>query len=125
MIKALIAGILLAITTPTITTQDAGATFNISYDRGAIWSCVVYRMVEATESDKSNWPDGHYAPRSCGELDQHSTTFVEEWNLHIYDPKTGKPYNIEWDVYAEIQYPVNGKTDEFTTIETNRVRVTK
>lgn len=111
----------------TITTSDKGATFDVKFDRGAVWTCVVYRQVEPTvdptESDKANWPDGHYVPRSCGDLGIHSTSFVEKWNPYIKDPKTGLDYNVEWDVWAEIQYPIKGRTDDFTTIETNRVRV--
>lgn len=108
-------------TTPTISTTDKGATFKVTYPRGAIWTCVVFRMTEPTEADQVLWPGGYYAPRSCGPLDSHSTTFTEEWNPYIRDPQTNKDYDADWDVYAEIQYP--NKDGGFREVETNRVRV--
>jgi hypothetical protein len=124
MLKSLILALaLLAQTAPTIKWMEARKEFLVQYPAGAAWACVVFRMVEATETDNENWPDGHYAPRSCGEVSPTSTYFLEAWSPYIKDPKTGKDYNVEWDVYTIIQYPEKGRTDAFTEVETNKVRV--
>lgn len=123
MLLSLLLTLFAAVSTPTISTPDKGDTFKVTFDRGAVWSCVVFRMVKPTEKDKTLWPDGHYAPRSCGPVDVHDTTFTEPWNPYIHDPQTGKPYNVEWDVYVEVQYP--GPNNTFPAVESNRVRVTK
>jgi hypothetical protein len=109
---------------PTIVTKDNGDTYTVTFDRGAIFSCVVFRMTEPTEPDRVQWPDGHYAPRTCLMLDDSDvTSYVEEFSPYIFNPQTGQPYNAEWDVYAELQYPTG--RNSFTTVETNRVRVRK
>ena len=108
---------------PTIETPDKGNTYIVRFDIGAIFSCVVFRMVKATEPKSDTWPDGHYAPRSCGMLDPTSTNYVDRWSPYIWDQIKNGPYDVDWDVYAEGQYPVNGSNSEFTTVETNRVRI--
>ncbi len=116
---------ILAALSAAITTPDKGKTFVVVHEAGAAWGCVVFRMVEPTENNSETWPDGHYAPRHCFDINPTSQRFVVEWNPYIYDPKTGKDYGVEWDVYAELQYPEANRTDAFTEVETNRVRVTR
>jgi hypothetical protein len=109
---------------PTIATNDNGETYTVTFDKGAIFTCTIFRMVEATETNLDQWPDGHYAPRVCGMIDDpNMTSYVEQFSPYIFNPQTGQSYNAEWDVYAELQYPTG--RNSFTTVETNRVRVRK
>jgi hypothetical protein len=122
MLKTLaLASLLVAQTATATITKTSADRFVIKYPAGAEWSCVVFRMTQPTETNTEIWPDGHYAPRSCGPVDPKSTFFVEEWSPYIQDPQTGKDYNVDWEVFAILQYPEKGRTDAFTEIETNRV----
>ena len=95
--------------------------FVVNFSHGAVWTCTVFRMTVPTEEKSELWPDGHYAPRSCGPLSPTQTSFVEEFNPYIFNPQTGEPYNVDWDVYAFIQYPAPSG-DGYVDVETNRVR---
>ena len=112
---------LLVTAAPSILASKDGTAFKVTYEKGAVWTCVVFRMVEATETNRELWPDGHYAPRSCGPLNPTSTTYVEEWSPYIRDPRTGQLYNVDWDVYAIVQYP--SQDGSYPAVESNRVRV--
>jgi hypothetical protein len=127
MFKSLILGLVLfaqTIAPATMSVSSAG-TFIVKFQAGVEWACTVFRMTEPTESNLEIWPDGHYAPRTCGPVDPKSTFFTESWSPYIYDPQTGKDYNVEWDVYTILQYPEKGRTDAFTEVETNRLRIKK
>lgn len=113
-------GLTVQAASPTIKEGRPGF-FTITFDKGAVWACTVFRMVEPTEKDLEQWPDGHYAPRSCGDLSKDMTSYVEEFSPYIFDPRTGQPYNVDWDVYAEIGYPVPD-SNTVSYVETNRVR---
>lgn len=106
---------------PSISTPDNGETFKVSFDQGAIFACTIFRMVEKTEEPSDTWPDGHYAPRSCGMLDPRMSGYEEAWSPYIRDPQTGKEYGVDWEVFAEIQYPT--RDGDFVSVETNRIRV--
>ena len=112
----------------TVQLRDAaGKTFNevafqINFTHGAVWACTIFRMVEPTEKNSEVWPDGHYAPRSCGPVSKTANYFIEPWNPYIRDPQTGKDYDVEWEVYAFVQHPIGNNNDDFTYTETPRIR---
>jgi hypothetical protein len=112
----------LLLSTPTIS-QVGDTSFKTEFDRGAVWACTVFRQVEPivnpTESDLKNWPDGHYAPRSCGDLDPHWTAFTAEWSPYIFNPQTGKDYDTDWEIYTEIGYPSGNNV---VYVESNRIK---
>jgi hypothetical protein len=88
--------------------------FIVTFEKGAVWGCTVFRMVKATEKDRVTWPDGHYAPQICDFITEDQTMYVEYWSPYI------PPYHVDWDVYAILQYP---DRDSFKSVESNRVRV--
>ena len=97
---------------PTLA-QTGPEEFTATFDAGAVVSCIVFRMTVPTEEPNENFPDGHYAPRKCWILDPTDTTMTEDWT---YIP----PYDVDWEVYASIQYPQGG---DYTFVESNRVAV--
>ena len=103
---------MMAVTSPTIV--NTGKEFIITFEKGAVWGCTVFRMVKATEKDKDLWPDGHYAPQICDHISEDQTSYVEYWSKYI------PPYHVDWDVFAVLQYP---DRDSFKQVESNRVRV--
>ena len=103
---------------PAASIVRVGEEFEVTYTEGAVWACTVFRMIKATEEPSDNFPDGHYAPRKCWDV-EGVTSYRDNWNFI-------PPYNAEWHVYAEVGYPRPG--DNGVTyvdyIETNRITVT-
>jgi hypothetical protein len=116
----LIVGLASAHEAPTISLR--GDNFVVRYAPGVVHACTVFRMTEPSYEPGTdpNFPDGHYSPRSCSLISKQSTSYVDHFSEFIYDPKTGKPYDVDWDVYAELWYDGDEKPHE-----TNRVRVHK
>jgi hypothetical protein len=112
LVAVLALGVVAWATTPTIAISRDGEQFTITFEKGATWACTVYRMTTPTETPSESFPDGHYAPRHCWNLDVSMTTYPDDW---AYIP----PYHADWDVYAEIGYSKEG---DIVYVSTNRVR---
>lgn len=127
LVIALVVGILAALGVsamgqekqelPRIEAIQGGELFIVSYKPGAVWSCTVYRMTVATEDPNGAFPDGHYAPRHCWALDEKSSAYTDDWEWI-------RKYDVEWEVWAEVGYPV-GNTPEVTYTKTNVIKVTR
>lgn len=88
--------------TPHIEALNKGASFKITFPKGASEECVVFvQQTLIPKSDESLWkifPDGHYAPKSCLWLDGSETTFNIRWP---FGPEKGT-----WDVHVDVGYPI-------------------
>lgn len=130
VIALMLAALSYAHSTPTISrtsvmllndgvlTVDNDNYFAIAFEPGVVHACTVFKMVEVTEDDRQLWPDGRYAPRSCSLILPTSSGYTDNWSEFIYNVKTGKPYDVDWEVYAEIWYAASE-----TPLETNRLLI--
>jgi hypothetical protein len=84
-------------------------TFTVTFDKGAVWACTVFRMQKATETPSETFPDGHYTPRHCWSLDETFTSYQDDWAYIL-------PYDSYWRVWAEIGYRRNS---EIVYVHTN------
>lgn len=104
---------------PTITTtRDPNAPFLVEFNAGAQWACTIYRTAEPQswiEPDNPNFPDGHYTPRHCWALDETMTSYPDDW---AYIDAIGQ----DWDVRAEVGYPVAGQDLQYISTAPIRVR---
>lgn len=99
---------------PTI--ERTGERFRVTFDKGAVGACTIYKQGMLREPDP-NWPDGYYTPRHCWGIDDDTTFYNDDWAWI-------QPEQTSWEVWAEIQYPVKGgKPDEIVIVKTNMIQV--
>lgn len=106
--KFTLAAILLttAITVPEIKPLP-DETFLVTFERGAVGACTIY-----TQLSGEGRP---YEPRSCWWFsNQNIGSYTDDWDGIRRE-------DVDWDVYAEIEYL--DKAGKAETVETNHLKV--